>query len=383
MLPAQPIDDPPGAPGLRPAAAVPVPVHTESVVIPRFIATASSRGEREAERLVRAAGLPGALTSPETARTPSPGTYRLWAEVVARTGRPDAGLLAAGGYRPGVLDLFDYLLMTAASLGEGLAQVSANIHLASSNSLLSTQESGDEITVTYAVHHGDDRLRGVVAEISLALVTAQLRHATGTDFALQRVCFAHRAPTRIAGYRTAFGSAAIEFGADRDAFTLHRRDLERPLVTADPALAAIIRRTAAALPAPRETRPVAVPGLREVIAGQLPDGRPSLAEAARQLAVSSRTLQRRLCESGTTWRAELDAVRRDQAAGLHALETGPEARAARLGFAESRSLRRAMSRWDAANDRGLDGDHDRNGARVQDGERRHDRERPEEQAEAS
>ncbi|MBY8881232.1 AraC family transcriptional regulator ligand-binding domain-containing protein [Actinacidiphila acidipaludis] len=379
MLPAEPIDDSPGASGPWQDDPVPVPVYTESVVVPRFIATASSRGEEEAERLVRAAGMPRALTAPETARTPSPNTYRLWAEVLARTGRTDAGLLAAGAYRPGRLDLFDYLLLTASTLGEGLAQVGANIHLVSSNSLLTTEESGDEVTVTYAVRHGDDRLRAVVAEFSLAVVTAQVRHATGSAFAPRRVTFAHRAPAHSAAHRAAFGAADLQFGAERDAFTLHRRDLERPLVTADPALAAIIRRTAASLPAPREARPQAVPGLREVIAGQLPDGRPSLAEAARQLSVSPRTLQRRLGASGTTWRAELDAVRRDQAAGLHALETGPEARAARLGFAESRSLRRAMHRWDAA--RGRE-DAGRAGP-GQDGERRHDRGRPEGQAEAS
>jgi Arabinose-binding domain of AraC transcription regulator, N-term len=379
MPPAQPIDDPPGVLGVRPAGPVPVPVHTESVVVPRFIAIASSRGEREAERLVRAAGLPRALTAPETARTPSAGTYRLWSEVVARSGRADAGLLAAGGYRPGMLDLFDYLLRTAPTVGAGLAQLAANVHLVSSNSVLTTQESGDEVTVTYAVRRGEDELRAVVAEFALAVVTAQLRHATGSAFAPRRVCFAHRAPTRIAGYRAAFGPAAVEFGAGRDALTLHRRDLERPLVTADPALAAIIRRTAAALSAPRETRPPAVPGLREVIAGQLPGGRPSLADAARELSVSPRTLQRRLCASGTTWRAELDAVRRDQAAGLHPLETGSEARAARLGFAESRSLRRAMNRWDAAGVR----EAGREDGPVQDGDLRHDRGRREETAEAS
>ncbi|SEN84684.1 AraC family transcriptional regulator ligand-binding domain-containing protein [Actinacidiphila rubida] len=388
MPPAQPFADPrddrdnPFATGIT--GAVAVPVYTESVVIPRFIATASSRGRQEAERLVRMAGLPRVLSAPETVRTPSANTYRLWGTVVQHTGRTDAGLLAAAGYRLGTLDLFDYLLSTASTVGEGLEQLSANVHLVSSNSLLTTQEEGDEITVTYGVRHGDDELRGVVAEFAMAVVTAQLRHTTGALFCPRRVLFAHRAPTRTAGYRDAFGSAEIAFDAGRDSLTLHRSDLERPLATADPALAAIIRRTAGALSAPCGDRPPAVPGLREVIATQLPDGRPSLADAARSLALSPRTLQRRLGEAGTTWRAELDAVRRIQAAGLTLSGRGSEARAARLGFAESRSLRRAMSRWDAATgetDTGPD-DAGRHGdARHGDGRRAH--ERREETAEAS
>jgi AraC-like DNA-binding protein len=327
-----------------------VPPLTESVVIPRFIATASTTGRTEAERLVRAAGLPEVLRDPETVRTPSANTYRLWGAVVARTGRADAGLLAAADYRPGMLDLFDYLLRTAPSVGEGLSRASANVHLVSSNSLLTAQDSGDGIEVAYGVRHGDAELRGVVAEFALAVVISQLRHAIGEPFSPVRVTFAHRAPSGRGahrGYTEAFGSAQIEFGAEQDAMTLHHGDLERPLATADPALATIIMRAAAAVPPPRHTPSGAVPGLHTVIKAQLADGRPSLAEAARRLAVSPRTLQRRLGEFGTTWREELDTVRREQSAGLRHAGAGPAQRAARLGFAESRSLRRAMNRWDA------------------------------------
>lgn len=336
------------APLTPPAQAVP-PL-TESVVVPRFIATASTTGRGEAERLVRAAGLPGVLRDPETVRTPSANTYRLWGAVVARTGRADAGLLAAAQYHPGLLDLFDYLLRTAPTVGEGLARAADHVHLVSSNSLLTAQESGDEVGVAYEVRHGDEQLRGVVAEFALAVVTAQLRHATGTMFSPVRVSFTHRAPRgRRAhrGYQEAFGSAQIEFGAEHDALTLHRGDLDRPLVTADPALAAIILRAAAAVPPPRHAPDSAVPGLHTAIRAQLADGRPSLADAARRLAVSPRTLQRRLGEFGTTWREELDTVRREQSAGLRHVGAGSAQRAARLGFAETRSLRRAMNRWDA------------------------------------
>jgi AraC-like DNA-binding protein len=320
---------------------------TESVVIPRFIATAATLGAREAQQLVQAAGLPTVLHAPETARAPSANTYRLWGAVLARTQRSDAGLLAAAGYRPGLLDLFDYLLSTAPTLGEGLARAASYVHLVSSNSLLSSTESGDEVTVEYAVRRGDDELRGTVAEFALAVVTAQLRHATGTALSPLRVSFTHRPPRGHGGYAAAFGDAALDFDAAADSITLRRADLERPLITADPALASIIARTAEAMRVPRPGAAGVVPGLREAIIAQLPDGRPSLSDAARRLAVSPRTLQRRLGESGTTWRAELDAVRQERSADPRHAGSGSAQRAARLGFAESRSLRRAMNRWDA------------------------------------
>ncbi|SDO22196.1 AraC family transcriptional regulator ligand-binding domain-containing protein [Actinacidiphila guanduensis] len=330
----------------------PVPALTESVVVPRLIALGASTGPAEAHGLVRAAGLPHALSAPETVRTPSAATYRLWGAVLARTGRRDAGLLAARGYRPGMLDVFDYLIGTAPTVGEGLARAAAHIHLVSSNSLLTVAEDGDEVRIGYGVHRGDGELRGVVAEFSLAVLTSVLRCATAGELTPLRADFTHRAPLRTSGYAEAFGGARIGFGAPADTITLRRDDLERPLATADPALAAIMLRAAAATPAPALAQDGPVPGLRAVIAAQLPCGRPSLADAARCLAISPRTLQRRLGEAGTTWRAELDEVRRERFGGLREQGAGSAERAARLGFAESRSLRRAMSRWDTA--RGTD-----------------------------
>lgn len=160
--------------------------------------------------------------------------------------------------------------------------------------------------------------------------------------------FAHQAPRRTTAHAECFGTARVDFGAPADSITLHRRDLELPMVTADPALAAIIKRSAAAFPPPRRGHAGPLPGLRAAILAQLADGRPSLNSTAHRLAVSPRTLQRRLAEAGTTWRAELDTVRRERSAGLRrsGAESGQRV-ATRLGFAETRSLRRAMNRWDA------------------------------------
>jgi AraC-like DNA-binding protein len=112
---------------------------------------------------------------------------------------------------------------------------------------------------------------------------------------------------------------------------------------ADPWLAGVLRRYAASFPAPR---PGSFPQtLRVTIAGMIDQGSPSLREVASQLAISSRTLQRRLAEHGTTWRAELDAARCSvaSAAGTHPVTIASLAR--QLGYSDPRSARRALRRW--------------------------------------
>lgn len=339
---------PPAAPpaaAAEPAGTAPL---TDCVVVPRFIARSAARSGTEAEAMVRAAGTPGVLGAPDTARSPSAGTFRLWREVLQRTGRADAGLLTALEYRHGSFDLFDYLLSTAPTLGDGLALAATHVHLVSSSSGFTTEESGDEVTVAYEILRPDEELRGVVAEFVLAVLVGHLRHDTGRALSPTRVSFAHRAPRRTAGYADCFGGAAVDFGAPADSITLHRGDLALPMATADPVLAAIIQRSAAAFPPPPQGPADPLPGLRAAVLAQLADGRPSLTGTARRLAVSPRTLQRRLAEAGTTWRAELDSVRRERSAGLRRSGSGSARHAAaQLGFAETRSLRRAMNRWDA------------------------------------
>lgn len=329
----------------EPAGSVPL---TDCVVVPRFIARAAARNTAEAAAMVRAAGTPQVLTAPDTARSPAAGTFLLWREVVQRTGRSDAGLLTAQEYRHGFFDLFDYLLSTAPTLGDGLALAAGHVHLLSNSSGFATEESDDEVTVSYRLLRPDEELRGLVAEFVLALLVGHLRHDTGRALSPTRVSFAHQAPRRTTGYADCFGDAPVDFGAPADSITLHRRDLALPMAGADPVLASIIRRSAAAFPPPRQQDASPLAGLHAAVLAQLADGRPSLAGTARRLAVSPRTLQRRLAEADTTWRAELDAVRRERSAELRRAGAGSARQtAAQLGFAEARSLRRAVNRWQA------------------------------------
>jgi AraC-like DNA-binding protein len=85
--------------------------------------------------------------------------------------------------------------------------------------------------------------------------------------------------------------------------------------------------------------------VREMLLAHRERPRLSRRDVARMLAVSPRTLQRRLADESTSWRAELDAVRRERATALLRQGTTTDATAQRLGYSGSRALRRALRRW--------------------------------------
>ncbi|APA95096.1 helix-turn-helix transcriptional regulator [Nocardia seriolae] len=78
----------------------------------------------------------------------------------------------------------------------------------------------------------------------------------------------------------------------------------------------------------------------------LAEGELDLGRVAQRLAIGPRTLQRRLSEVGTTWRAEVEAMRHRRAAELlRDTDLPVQSIAARVGYVDARALRRAFLRW--------------------------------------
>jgi AraC-like DNA-binding protein len=107
---------------------------------------------------------------------------------------------------------------------------------------------------------------------------------------------------------------------------------------------------ARALPEPQsqreaEPRVIWADTVSEIVVEHLDRPDLSLRVVARMLALSPRTLQRRLADEGTNWRAILDSTRRERVAALLREGATADVTAARVGYAGSRALRRAMRRW--------------------------------------
>ena len=83
-----------------------------------------------------------------------------------------------------------------------------------------------------------------------------------------------------------------------------------------------------------------------ILADRLDRPSTSLESVAQELTVSPRTLQGRLADEVTHWRALIDATRRERASELLRQGVPVQAAAPRVGYSGSRALRRALARWD-------------------------------------
>lgn len=203
-------------------------------------------------------------------------------------------------------------------------------------------ETGDTVRLEIAPWDEAYELPEIVVGVEACLMVNLVRRATKepvapVSFAVPQP-FGNAAYERFLGCETVPGKVAeLVFRAD---------DLRIPFVTRNDSLWAFfepeLRRRLAEL----ETDDSAAAQVRCVLVELLPAGRGSMACTARALAMSTRTLQRKLAAEGTTFTAQLNHVREllaksyldDQS--LSAMEI-----ALLLGYGDANSFYRAFALW--------------------------------------
>ena len=327
------------------AGAVPDLKVRDSVVLLRFLLGAATAGGADAVRLARESQLPAWALSADLGMLPSRHALRLWELAEHTMGVRHAPLAIASEYRPGSLDLFDYLFTTAATLRDGMQTTQDFLHLVTCNGRIgvTVNESGD---TSYTYQHSEGKgSRGseLGTQFAMFVLCDRARAASGRLIVPASVEFAQSAPRSYQEFTDVLGTSRIEFDAPVTAVTFRAGDLDLPLRGADSKLARILHRHASSLPLPppvtwREH-------VQQVLGDLIEDGTPSLDAMARRLVVSTRTLQRQLAEHGTTWRAELDTARRRRAMRARQAGSTELALARQLGYADPGSARRALRRW--------------------------------------
>ncbi|MGF6889428.1 AraC-like DNA-binding protein [Nocardia sp. GAS34] len=320
---------------------------TDSVLLPQSVMRRAVEAGAEAQRLARDCDFPDWAMTGDDVRVPSGHYLRMWEVVEHSLGDADAAVRVAERYVVGEVGLYDYLFTTAPTLGAGLAICGPYVGAISTNFRFEPgPETEQEISFDVTMINGGGRGKDLAMQWALAAIFTRTRLVTKAQVNPIRVAFRQPAPRSHAGMVEVFGTSTIDFGAPADAVTFHTADLDLPLDTADPRLAAILQQYAATLPAPPPRATTWSDRLALALASALDADSATLDHVARRLAMSSRTLQRRLAEDGTTWRAELDRARhkRYELATAAGRLTRAE-QAELLCYDDLRSARRAVKRW--------------------------------------
>ena len=266
-------------------------------------------------------------------------------EAAARlTGDDAIGLHLAEALEERAVNALVYLVMSATTLGDALRKLAefARI-LGGDGGLVLAPEAGRPGCQRLSHSVLPDGASRQHAEFSAVGVLRLCRYVTGHDVMPVAVSFKHKRPVDVVSHRRIF-RAPLGFSARQDALVFDEGVLALPSRHSDPAVHAfhlefaerqlaqlngnVVRRLEGAL------LDVLEPGPRDVDA------------MAQVLAMSTRTLQRRLSEAGASYKTVLDSVRKRVAldrlneSGVPIQEVARQA-----GFDDYSAFYRSFRRW--------------------------------------
>jgi AraC-like DNA-binding protein len=266
--------------------------------------------------------------------------------AAAAAGDPFLGVHLAASLPRGPLGLLEFASTSAPTLGEGLRRIGRYTALVNEAVEITIVEAGGEARLEQRIAGEPECLGRHTNEFFVAFLLLQARRATGDACVPARVWFAHSRPDDVGALADSVGTARLAFGCEHNGFALPRAMLDLPLTSSDPALLHWLDDQAEAALHERPSSGDLFGRLRATLRAQLAAGTPSVAQTARELGMSSRTLQRRLGEEDTTFHALVESVRADLA--LYYVRDGGHRLsdiANLCGYSELSAFLRAFKRW--------------------------------------
>lgn len=298
----------------------------------------------DADALFRKFDLDPALIREPRSRYPHDRLCKAWAEVALLCNNPHIGLQAAEYFTPLDLNAIGVTFLSSSTLLEALQRLDRYETLINASVDFTLVEQGqrlDFVCELQGVAEADARM---IEDCRMSILIKLAR--TGLNNALDpvEVSFTYPEPPSTGEHFGVF-RCPLAFSQPDSRISFDINDLQRPFTDANRELALSNDRFLDEMMKTLSS-PDLVTRVKRAIMDDLPSGTPSEEQVATEVCVSSRTLQRKLAEEGTSFRNLVLEVRRQLAEKYISDKAMPLAEISyMLGFADTSSFSRAFKRW--------------------------------------
>ncbi len=294
----------------------------------------------DSKKMFESMGLPPEPFKNPDARVSKDLMEELWEELERLTNNPCIGFEAGLNFHATNIHAVGYAWLASSTIREALERLVRYQRLITTAAEMDLMEDADgvhlQIDPSPGIDLGDDA--------SFTAVITMCRDLTHPEFNAKSVHMMRPEPP-CARKLADFFRCPVEYKASLDKITFHMESVDEQLTRHNPALAQASEEVAREYLANMDKKDV-VARARVAIIDHLPDGEPSRREVASELAMSERTLARRLSDREYTFSALVDEVR-----GQLAKEYLRQSRfsvtdvAFLLGFSDQSNFARAFKRW--------------------------------------
>lgn len=313
---------------------------------PAFLLRQAADLDLDPERLVAEAGLtPRDLEDPD-GRIQARKNIQLWRVVLESVDDPDLGIRLGSALRVRDIGLVGYTMMHSVRLGDALGRLARFGRILADDFPPQLRTTGDRAEFSIEPLPEQRVSMNRLADFDLAATLSVLRQITEIEIVPIEVHFPYRQAAEGTRARREFFGGRLRFDQPWIRLVLTRKSLELPIQSADDALGRYLDQLA------EQVLESLAPGgslaekVDKALWMQIKDGRPQLESVAAALAMSPRSLQRRLREEGTSFVGLLDEFRhRFSLLLLEDRELAVYEVAYLLGYSEPSTFYRAFRRW--------------------------------------
>lgn len=308
-----------------------------------MVRTAEERGVATAD-LLADAGLSLTFLEDPDARIAAPTVLALWNALRERTNDPTLQLHAPTTLPFGAYRVIDYLCAASSTVAECVGRFARFFSLIAPAVVVRVDQDGPWHCMSLAREDGG-AVPPIYVDYVFAAFVRRVRVRIRQNLSPTRIEFRQPTPPLSEVYAQVFETAVL-FDAKQDRICFDQAEWDAEIDSGDDMLARVLEEHAEIL-----TRRVPkgdagfLNQVEQAIAAAPPEGS-AVGDIARTLNMSARTLQRKLIELGTTFRAVTEGVRGQLAQEyLDDPKVGIAEVAFMLGFSDQSSFNRAFRRW--------------------------------------
>lgn len=321
----------------------------ERVIADRFrvsslLARRLSERQVSVPAVLRRAGLPPHFLQQERIYATTSELFQLWAAIGEVSGDPAIGLSLGAEPRFERYDATQIAAVCSRTFRDALQRI-ARCKVLTCPEEIRVHTRGNEATVAFAFLNDEGAEPDVLVDVCLSWVLAIGKR--GTDGLVRPLRVELLRPAKHQALLEGHFGCPVRFRSKRNAIVFRNADLDLPFTTFNEELLRIL---GAQLDSELEERQSAS-GIREqvmqVLRRSLAGKRPSREDAAHELHLSVRTLQRRLNDAGTSFQQVVQDTRRELARKYVAEKRVEFSEAAfLLGYEDTNSFFRAFQAWE-------------------------------------
>lgn len=294
--------------------------------------------------VLRQSKLPTVLYDGEKNVVTTAQFFALWRAVAELRPEPDIGLRLARELDVAHLPPSSLAPYYALDYRDALGRL-ARFKLLCSAEEMSVREAKGECVVHLAWIYSKEPPPALLIDAAFASIVELGRYGTQVALKPARVDLAR--PRETKGVHEAFFCCKVNFRAARDLLVLRADDLDRPFITHNSELLDMLKPSLVEALSDRRKEGSVRERVKWTLKRLLAGNRPDIIAVARELGMSSRTLQRRITEEGGTFQHLLVEARQELARHYLAeasIEIGELAYL--VGYDDPNSFYRAFRSWE-------------------------------------